>query len=252
VSKSQQVAPQSREPEAAVAEAGPAEPAVENSVRAAELADARVPEESESSLLEGEEEAPTPMDDAGAAASVGTTKIEDVKLDTYSFTAKNLEEAYDKMLARDATEFGRLAWDPKHHWEGGGKGGTYAKCDVVLAMTKTMPSWTNVGDAPAADQKEWKRFYAALDSHEDGHAQIARDHFTGLGEKIGEMKTKEGNKLWADTVKNNNDAQKKYDATTQHGKTQGTDITLPGASAESESEESASLTAPAAEEPPVG
>jgi predicted secreted Zn-dependent protease len=40
---------------------------------------------------------------------------------------------------------------------------------ITLACETLVPNWTGYGQASEADQQEWNRFRAALDTHEQGH-----------------------------------------------------------------------------------
>ena len=83
------------------------------------------------------------------------------------------------------------------------------------------------GAATKAEQAEWDRFLAALGTHEDGHTALVTSGYTGIAEAMAGKTEAAGNRLWNAAVAKVSAANVKYDATTQHGVTQGTDINLP-------------------------
>ena len=51
---------------------------------------------------------------------------------------------------------------------------------ITVSETLLMPVWTNRAERPAAEQREWDRFYAALLAHEREHIAIDRRVFENL------------------------------------------------------------------------
>ena len=55
---------------------------------------------------------------------------------------------------------------------------------VNINEVKTMPKWTEYDQQCDAVKKEWDRWYAALDTHENGHIAIDRRFFTNVHAKL--------------------------------------------------------------------
>ena len=99
---------------------------------------------------------------------------------------------------------------------------------VVVNAQITLPRWTPPPDTEPGLVTEWKRFIAALETHEAGHKDISAkaaheiiEKLRGLAGPCSGLGTR-ANDLARVIVARANEEQKVYDATTRHGLTQGT------------------------------
>lgn len=109
-----------------------------------------------------------------------------------------------------------------------GSGCTMRDVRVRVNAEILLPRWTPPADADSSVIVEWKRFIAALETHEAGHKDIAaragRDlkdelrQLTGLCSQVS-MRADDIARRIIDAA---SAAQKRYDAETRHGLTQGT------------------------------
>ena len=101
--------------------------------------------------------------------------------------------------------------------------------EVSVSVFYTMPRWVNLDKASAVLSKQWREYYAALLTHEEGHAKIAhaaadtlRAALTRLPANVPCATFREQqsqvNRLVLDQFRKQ---QAKYDEETQHGRTQG-------------------------------
>lgn len=92
----------------------------------------------------------------------------------------------------------------------------------------TLPRWTPPADTEPGVAAEWKRFIAALETHESGHKDISAKagseivtRLNGLSGLCSQIGTR-ANDVARAIVDKASDEQKTYDAVTRHGLTQGT------------------------------
>jgi predicted secreted Zn-dependent protease len=109
-------------------------------------------------------------------------------------------------------------------------GGSCSLRDIRVRVNAEilLPRWTPPADADSNLVAEWKRFIAALETHEAGHKDISaragRDlkdqlrGLTGLCSQVGMR----ANDIARRIIDEATQAQKRYDAETRHGLTQGT------------------------------
>jgi predicted secreted Zn-dependent protease len=91
-----------------------------------------------------------------------------------------------------------------------------------------LPRWTPPADADSSVVAEWQRFIAALETHEAGHKDISaragreiKDQLRGLMGLCSQVSTR-ANDLARRIINDATQAQRRYDAETRHGLTQGT------------------------------
>ena len=99
---------------------------------------------------------------------------------------------------------------------------------VVVNAQITLPRWTPPPDTEPGLAAEWKRFIAALETHEAGHKDISAkaaheiiEKLRGIAGPCSGISTR-ANDLARVIVARASEEQKVYDATTRHGLTQGT------------------------------
>jgi predicted secreted Zn-dependent protease len=100
--------------------------------------------------------------------------------------------------------------------------------NVVVNAQITLPRWTPPPDTEPGLVAEWKRFIAALETHEAGHKDISAKAAHDIIEKLRGVAgpcsgiSARANDLARMIVARASDEQKAYDASTRHGLTQGT------------------------------
>ena len=77
-------------------------------------------------------------------------------------------------------EAGTTEWHPTYALAADGT----SAATVNVPMKITMPRWVEYGAASAADKAEWDRFYAALETHEQGHVAIVRQQLAGVDQQL--------------------------------------------------------------------
>jgi predicted secreted Zn-dependent protease len=99
---------------------------------------------------------------------------------------------------------------------------------VLVNAQITLPRWTAPADTEPGLAAEWKRFLAALETHEAGHKDISAragraiiERLRGLSGPCSQLSTR-ANDLARVIVERASVEQKAYDASTRHGFTQGT------------------------------
>ena len=110
----------------------------------------------------------------------------------------------------------------------GGASCSIREVTVLVNAQITLPRWTVPPDTEPGLATEWKRFLAALETHESGHKDISAkaaseiiDRLRGLSGLCSTLGTR-ANDLARVIVERASVQQKAYDATTRHGLTQGT------------------------------
>jgi predicted secreted Zn-dependent protease len=104
---------------------------------------------------------------------------------------------------------------------------TIDRANVGLGIHYTMPSLEQIGLSASVSQ-QWQTFYTNLSSHEQGHATIARRYTDTLYNNLLATPPTDCDQIVSKvTVQNNaiqvqlDTANEQYDASTNHGETQG-------------------------------
>lgn len=109
-------------------------------------------------------------------------------------------------------------------------GGSCTLRDVRVRVNAEilLPRWTPPADADSSVVTEWKRFIAALETHEAGHKDISgragrdlKDQLRALTGPCSQVSMR-ANDIARRIIDDAAQAQKRYDAETRHGLTQGT------------------------------
>jgi hypothetical protein len=74
-------------------------------------------------------------------------------------------------------------------------GGKITRLSLIVARETLMPVWTNRGNRPAAEQKEWDRFCRALLFHENGHHRITAGQAAAVRQALLSVRGKDDNDL---------------------------------------------------------
>ena len=130
----------------------------------------------------------------------------------------------------DSSFVGETRSPMRWSWRLESANGTCSIRDVTVFMNAqiTLPRWTAPADTEPGLATEWARFVAALETHEAGHKDISAKagseivtRLRGLSGLCSQINTRAGD-LARVIVEKASDDQKKYDAVTRHGLTQGT------------------------------
>jgi predicted secreted Zn-dependent protease len=128
---------------------------------------------------------------------------------------------------RDAYPDWHVDWSYRYDRSAGGC--SLGSMNVTLTVVFTFPQWAKSSDAPASLVEKWDAFIRALTAHEDGHKSIAlgtaNDILLALGrlrqastcEDLARTPNGEGQRL----LREGEERHLRYDATTDHGATQG-------------------------------
>jgi predicted secreted Zn-dependent protease len=159
----------------------------------------------------------------------GTTTI-DKQNETISASGNTLTEAITNLTSQGKGEAGRVTCAPdlyKQAWKADENkpAETVVTANVTITETKAMPVWTELDRQCEPVKKEWARFYQALDRHEEGHIKIDETSFQDLHKKLLGKTPAIADEIYKTTVTQANTKNDAYDATTQHGLTQGTAVT---------------------------
>jgi predicted secreted Zn-dependent protease len=170
---------------------------------------------------------------ASAAAALPVPEVaETVETIHYDIAGRNEGELAGQMrlLGPDGF-FGRLdhglGYRYGYVWDG--RVCALSEVEISLELTFRYPRWTNPDQARRRVREAWDRFYAALVVHEEGHAEIAREGAQDLAEALAGLPARDDcDRLRADiaqtareTIGAMHEAQRRYDAETGHGQTQG-------------------------------
>ena len=153
-----------------------------------------------------------------------------IKYNYYTISPKSKSDIKNQILKNSPTHYaGFTKWRINYHykWKRSGNQCKITKTDVKLTITHTMPKILNPNQADKDVRHTFEQYYDALLSHEKNHKKISRDAAFALEEMLLSYKgdcslmkstIKKRAKEIFDTCKTRN---KKYDETTQHGKTEG-------------------------------
>ena len=109
-------------------------------------------------------------------------------------------------------------------------GGGCAVRDVRVSVSAEilLPRWTPPAEADSMLVAEWKRFIAALENHEAGHKDISakagrdlKDQLRGMSGLCSQVSLRASD-IARKVIDQANEEQRRYDAETRHGLTQGT------------------------------
>ena len=134
-----------------------------------------------------------------------------------------LQDLYDEMDGWAQDEAGRCSWNPVLNlsWDDSQlvTGGT-----LTVDLEVLTPAWAKRSDANDAVRAEWDRWSSALMAHEMGHYDLVKQHLDNFEDTLVGMPQADA---WAAFEKVKQDLQQasdSYDASTQHGITQGTTL----------------------------
>ncbi|NLC59821.1 MAG: DUF922 domain-containing Zn-dependent protease [Gammaproteobacteria bacterium] len=104
-----------------------------------------------------------------------------------------------------------------------------AAVDIDLKVTMQLPRWRPPERVPAATVREWERYMVALRAHEDGHAAIGAAVAEAIRRELAAMRSPSGCAALAEAIErrasqildDHKARELAYDASTDHGATQG-------------------------------
>jgi predicted secreted Zn-dependent protease len=119
-------------------------------------------------------------------------------------------------------EAAKTEWFPVYNADT--DGGTISSVAVTVKTKVTMPQWTGYANASQPEKEEWNRFYAALLAHEQGHLDLVTSQLSGIDEKLVGRSTTDATAAWVNALGALTQASNDYDASNDHGQSQGTVI----------------------------
>ncbi len=148
----------------------------------------------------------------------GTVTIRPVRPAHYNVTGNTLAEVAGQLSPE---EWGRCIWNYNYRYDSAN--GIATRVDVTLTLTIRLPRWTGRGwrNASAAAKREWQRMLGCLQTHEDGHARIARPWARTLQHRLLNQPVANLSTIWEQVRAEHKNVQDEYDTRTQHGQTQG-------------------------------
>jgi predicted secreted Zn-dependent protease len=160
-------------------------------------------------------------DDDGATDD-GTLTIEEPQSDPYDVSGTTLAEVHSQL---DPTEWGRCTYHYDYNYDT--TNGRTTRVDVTLRLTIRLPRWEEGrADASDAARAEWDRMMGALRTHEDGHADIAREWAPTVRERLLGVQESNVASRYSQVRGQVQTRQDEYDDQTQHGQTQGVSLDL--------------------------
>jgi predicted secreted Zn-dependent protease len=122
-------------------------------------------------------------------------------------------------------EAGQTHWQPSYHvtrWSGN----VIAAVQVDVHVTVSMPHWAEAASAPPEQQAEWERFVGALQTHEQGHIDLVTTYLQDAVTILENVTEETAAQQWHDTLAALQAASDQYDAGNDHGRNEGTTITI--------------------------
>lgn len=116
----------------------------------------------------------------------------------------------------------RTRWYYRWNWPGYGR----SRCDLDDASLKLevkviFPRWRPGPRATADLRRRWNRYVRALAEHEAGHVRIARRHYQNVEGAIRRSTCNRADDAAHQALARIRQEDAAYDATTEHGRTQG-------------------------------
>lgn len=137
----------------------------------------------------------------------------DTKKEYYEIEGNTVKELISEMKSKSKVDGGYFA-KAYCSWKNDCKKFT-SSCIVRL------PKWKKPKDASAKTSEAWDKFYSSLVIHEEGHMDIFKKHFQPAYDKAEGKDCKTATAIYQEAQKKTSAENKNYDATTEHGKTQG-------------------------------
>jgi predicted secreted Zn-dependent protease len=161
---------------------------------------------------------------------VGTLDL-DVAVKYYDVQGRDFEGLRQSLNAKGPKGFhGLSSWRVSYEYTTRPQA---SACRIATVKTKLvgdilMPRWADESSAPAALQRRWTTYYAALRTHEDGHialgrelATLVKERLLGLGPAACDRMQATADAEYQRLYQSLRTRDQEYDARTGHGATQG-------------------------------
>jgi predicted secreted Zn-dependent protease len=120
-----------------------------------------------------------------------------------------------------------VSWNYRYHNSGGSC--AFASVTTSVSVAITLPRWSNESSAGSDVRRQWARYLAALEQHEQGHRRHGIDAANEIDRAIAAMPPAgncdalgaNANALGAGILQKYNQRGLDYDRDTRHGATQG-------------------------------
>ena len=141
--------------------------------------------------------------------------------------ALNESRPWKNQDATDARTDWQVQWSYTYAPAGGGF--RVRSVETKTTITYTLPRWTPDPDAPRELRAGWAKYLAALQTHEEGHARIARAAAAEIRQRVAGLKSgldaghleKSVNEAAGKALAGHRERDAQYDKKTLHGATQG-------------------------------
>lgn len=137
-------------------------------------------------------------------------------------------------LIQQREEAGKASWDSSFTYNQ--EDGTITSATITSRLTIEMPEWSDYNSASQRDREEWDRFWAALDTHEQGHITLAQSYLDHADQALVGHPESEAQWRFDEYMAKIQAESDGYDADTGHGVYYGSFITVEEESEGSESD----------------
>lgn len=144
---------------------------------------------------------------------------------TYRVRGADLESALKFLMSRD--EWGLFNSQLPYTWKGNAQ--NVKEITLEPAFTITMPTWAAYRDQPQQCKDEWDAMWKALQKHEEGHRSLFEKGVSMVVTKLEGLETPtkgDIDNLMKQTESDLQTEQDKYDTRTDHGKSQGVELSI--------------------------
>jgi predicted secreted Zn-dependent protease len=104
--------------------------------------------------------------------------------------------------------------------------GNLTNVHVTVRTKVTMPQWSAYDNATQAEKDEWDRFFVALRAHEQGHLDLVTSQLSDIDLRLAGQSTSDASATWTKALGELTSASNDYDASNDHGRSQGTVISV--------------------------
>jgi predicted secreted Zn-dependent protease len=140
---------------------------------------------------------------------------------TYTIEATTLQEVADQISQRE--EAGETTWNPQFTLAFG-ENGNATNVTVNVPISVTLPNWPGAAKLSRAAKAEWDRAFRVLKAHEERHVQLARNKLKDVAKSLVGKSQSEAETIFADAVAELQTSSDEYDANSDHGRNEGTNI----------------------------
>lgn len=140
---------------------------------------------------------------------------------TYTIAATTLQEVADQISQRE--EAGETTWNPQFTLAFD-ENGNATNVTVNVPISVTLPNWPGAAKLSRAAKAEWDRAFRVLKAHEERHVQLARNKLKDVAKSLVGKSQSEAETIFADAVAKLQKSSDDYDANSDHGRNEGTNI----------------------------